>query len=1167
MHLLRPLAVVGIVLFALCAGAAPVFEEEFSDGDAHWRPFMTDGAWSCADGVLSSRGTEEYAGRLADIEPVTDVLMEVEVRCGDSARRNFGLALRVREDHSRVTIRYYDRMDALEIIAFEQDKPAHIERMQLGLGVQPGMWLHFKAAALGDLVLAKCWPATADEPDWQVRMRYADVRPGRVGLIAHDGTHADFRKVRVTWGDALADMRQQLDAERAAYLAHMNEGLSLEILPTPFVMRENGLRQVVVRTVFEKDVIPVDGTLHVVTDGPELTYAVKADEYAPDGWRLYVPEPQQPGELHVRFDTETGKQLEAQCALRPAKPWTFYMTPHTHYDIGYTEPQPEVIDRLAREMNEAIRFCNETIDWPPECRYRWNVEVSSLVDQFAKRYPEQMDTLMKLVREGLIEICGYYLNMPTELTGHEETIRCLYYAEELRRRYGVTIDTVMIDDVPGYAWALADLFVEAGMPRAAFRANSIRGQFLWYREGAVPRPFYWQGPAGKRLFVWYTDSYREGNFFREPGLHEDAFLGIIQRNEATGTPVTDIQLRMGGDNLPPDLDASINARAWNEKYLWPRVVVATNREFLETLEAKYGGNAPTVSGDIPSWWAEGPASTAVETGLVRLTHDRLVSAEALWTLATLYAPGTPYPHDRIRQAYDSMIHFDEHTWGASESVREPHGEGTRVQWAWKAEQAYQAARLTESLEKEALVILAACVPSASDEGVAVWNTMGVEGRGLVSLRQADGFPVSAQIVRAVDVRTSQTTPTQWDPETNTLHFLADGVPAFGCALYRLESGEVQKASGETGNNILENARYKLSFSPDTNLWTSFVDKQRGRELLDPNAEWKGNQTIREIPQGGREVIDKKQAVTFDRTASAPCQLLARQSGPVYQSLTFETSLPGCPRIVQTYRLFPEWLDIEDVFYKEEVLDPESIAIAFPFNIEKPAFRVQIADATMRPGLDQLTYSCQDFYSIQHWATVSSNDVCILWAPIDAPLVSFSALNMYRWADRLEFDRGHIYSLVMNNCWTTNFRAAQDGAIRFRYRIATAAGNLSATAASALAWRPFYPLIPLRPTNGATGSDACPPLITIEGAPVTISCVKRAESSEAIIVRILELDGHAGTRTLRIALSKGLRLTEAYTATPAEARIAPLPINGDAVLVDIPAHGIVTVGLVVDRAQN
>ena len=87
---------------------------------------------------------------------------------------------------------------------------------------------------------------------------------------------------------------------------------------------------------------------------------------------------------------------------------------------------------------------------------------------------------------------------------------------KIRDEYGIKIDTATLNDVTGYTWALVDLFNQIGIDKIALRANSIRGLFTWSRRGAVPRPSYWEGPAGGKMLMWYTDSYREGDFFRNP---------------------------------------------------------------------------------------------------------------------------------------------------------------------------------------------------------------------------------------------------------------------------------------------------------------------------------------------------------------------------------------------------------------------------------------------------------------------------------------------------------------------------------------------------------------------------------------------------------------------------------------------------------------------------
>jgi hypothetical protein len=87
----------------------------------------------------------------------------------------------------------------------------------------------------------------------------------------------------------------------------------------------------------------------------------------------------------------------------------------------------------------------------------------------------------------------------------------------------------------------------------------------------------------------------------------------------------------------------------------------------------------------------------------------------------------------------------------------------------------------------------------------------------------------------------------------------------------------------------------------------------------------------------------------------------------------------------------------------------------------------------------------------------------------------------------------------------------------------------------------------------------------EGEPVTVSCVKRAESSDAVIVRLLELDGHAGVRRFHFNVPTGQRVKEAYVATPTEVPVVPVSVDGDIVTVEVPARGVVTIGVVLAGA--
>ena len=1145
-----------------------VFRDDFSNGLGRWRQYWEAKQWVVADGVLQNEGKSAESVLLATFPSAADVVMEADVRIADSGRLNFGLVLRAERALTFLLIGYHDRSNKLELHRYELGIPSKVRAADGKVMFMPGRWYRVKAAAIGDMVLGKMWPVGSDEPGWQLRAPSGDSGAGGVGVMTLDASPVEFANVHVRSGAAIEELKEAWAAERASYEAHLREVLELELDPTPLVLRapDGPMRRIDLRALANGEPALVDGTLTASFGNANKDYPIRKTDLVKGTYQLLIPEPSDPSELRVKFTTSIGKTVEGRCTVKPAREWTFYMTEHTHYDIGFTAPQPIVIERLSRDMDNVVPFVEETADWPEESRFKWTVEVSGLLRNYVERHSEQeVARLMDLVRQGSVEICGYYLNMPTELVGHEELIRCLYYAREVREKYNVVIDTAMIDDVPGYAWALPEVFVEAGISRAAFRANSIRGQFLWYREGAVPRPFYWESPDGSRLFTWYTDSYREGNFWRQPGLQEEWFIRIIRRNEAAGCWVNDIQLRMGGDNLAPDLDVSRNVRAWNEKYIWPKTVVATNRDFLEALEKRYGHRCQTFRGDIPSWWAEGPASSAMETGINRLGHDRLVSAETLWAAAWLSDPDIDYPRGTINAAYDNMIHFDEHTWGASDAVRAPKSRNTRVQWGLKARYAYTARDLTDELQDDALGRLSRSIAAPGAHSVAVWNTLAWPRTDVVELSLLDTPFAGVSRLAVTDARTGEAVPAQVTDDGTTAVFVARDLPPVGYAVFTVARTSAEPPeSPQPPERTLENEFYRIELSKELDGIASWHDKQLNRELLDAKADFRGNQALHEKPIGGRIAIGRKKPVEFERTASMSGTMVQRVSGRVFQQLTFKTSLPGCPEIRQTVRLYNDLklVDISNVVAKDEIVEPEGVYFAFPFDVPTPTIRFQIADAVMQPGKDQLALTCHDFYSIQQWADVAGDGFGIVFAPLEAPLVVPSDLNVYKWADKLTFDKGHLYSLALNNYWFTNFRAVQSGQIPSRYRLTSYAGGHDPIRATQFAWQPFYP--PLTSWLTADGRGTWPvagSLIRAEGDPVVISCIKVAESGDAIIVRLLEMRGQPSRCKLTFTLPVRRQVTRAYAATVLEEPGQSLPVSGNAVTVELRPNEIFTVGVV------
>ena len=127
-------------------------------------------------------------------------------------------------------------------------------------------------------------------------------------------------------------------------------------------------------------------------------------------------------------------------------------------------------------------------------------------------------------------------------------------------------------------------------------------------------------------------------------------------------PLDVLHLRVQGtiaDNAAPSPIPARIARAWNERYAFPELRTATNREFFEALPQD---DLETFTGDWADWWADGLGSSARAIGFNRRAQAAVRTGQTLAVLS-----GSTVDADA---AYERIALFDEHTWGAAH----PRGE-------------------------------------------------------------------------------------------------------------------------------------------------------------------------------------------------------------------------------------------------------------------------------------------------------------------------------------------------------------------------------------------------------------------------------------------------------------------------------------------------------------
>jgi alpha-mannosidase len=841
-----------------------------------------------------------------------------------------------------------------------------------------------------------------------------------------------------------------------------------------------------------------------------------------------------------------GQTVTAQALTqRPARQLTVYILPHSHTDIGYTEIQTDIEKKQVNNLVEGIEYARQTANYPAGARFVWNVEVLWAADLYVHRLDDQhRAAFFAAVKSGQVALEGMYLNELTGLCRPEELIRLFRYATQLSEQTGVPIDSAMISDVPGCTWGTVPAMAQAGIKYFSTAPNYFDRIGTILREWEN-KPFYWIGPDGKsKVLVWipfwgYAMSHRYGKM--SPQLVEDFYDGLEKR----GYPYNIAHVRWSGhgDNAVPDPAICEFVKDWNAKYAWPQFIISSTSEAFRALEQRYGSQLPRVRGDWTPYWEDGAGSSALETAMNRQSSDRLAQAETLFAMRKPSA----YPAAAFEDAWDKVLLYSEHTWGAWCSVSGPERKETREQWEIKQSYARQADQQSRELLELALAVKAE-VPTGRGPAVDVFNTLSWPRSELVVLSRM----LSAAGDRVLDDR-GRPLPSQ-RLNSGELAFLARDVPPFAARRYRLTAGSPHfEARATAAGSVLDSGSVRVRVDQKTGgivelaakgIIGNFADTSDGEALND--YRYLTGDNLQDLKRNG------------------PVTVRVGENGPLRASLIIESDAPGCKKLRRELRVVAgrDYVEVVNLVDKERLAaksymakeGKESVNFAFPFNVPGGDLRLDIPLGVMRPEDDQMPSACKNWFTVGRWADVSNPERGITWVTLDAPLVQVGGLtatllnsqtNPDVW--RKKVDRTQkLYSWAMNNHWGTNYRAYQEGPTIFRF-ILRPHRKPNPAESSRFATGFSQPLLPTR-----AGSQPPPtvPLLRIEPADVLVTALKPSDDGKAWMVRLLGASTETRSATLRWG---DLRPKAMFLSDTGEK-----PGKGVSGSIEVPAWGLVTV---------
>jgi hypothetical protein len=814
--------------------------------------------------------------------------------------------------------------------------------------------------------------------------------------------------------------------------------------------------------------------------------------------------------------------------------------------------------------------------------------------------PALIDRFLAMEKVGRIEVTGMFANL-TPLLDSDELIESFQLLRTLRNDYGITVTSAMNCDVNGENWPLVDLLHDLGIEGFTMAINTHFGGAPLNR----PDVFHWQGPSGKTIMAYNGWTYDTGWRYGIGRSHEEFennwWPRVLQRLDEIDyqLPVVMAQsYHPFGDNGSAFEGFTRWIDEWNASGKGPRIKFATPRMWWAAVK-QHADKLRTHRGDWTDFWNFGCASSAREQTINRYSRTRLRTADAL--SGALQAGGLsgsdPWLERSQRlhreSAWQNLILWDEHTWGADTSVRQPDGEDTASQWNHKAQYAYAARSQSLLLQRDALAALARSVERSGDDDILVVNSLPWARTIAADLPEwvlkQRGTPDDSTAGRQFQDRQPSVTahpPTvePLDKESAMRTRSAIGpieVPAFGYAVVpRGDVVEYKFLEGILEDSVIETPRYRLVFDRERGGITSWYDRLLDCEWVDSDAGYTFNGFVHE------EVADRdhpwpRQRMFYMNWPSPDIErargwksawrVRRRAAQEVVSHNVLRTPLgveivqtlvaPGIFGKLLQSTFVPNYSDYVE-FRAQWVMGqdphPEATYLLFPFRLPSAQARFDLGGQAVLPDVDQLPGVCRDYFTTQNWVDFNDGRRGVTVATPENPMVQLGGFHFGDNQYHFQLERAMLLGWVTNTYWETNFRAHQPGLVTARYRVRPYGGTFDESAAHRFGLEAANdaPLLQqLGEPHGELRLPVAGSLLTLPKPPVVVMHVKPAYDGNGAIVRLLNASDEAQNATIGSGL---VQIGQAQRCDLLENVLGPLPVENGSVQVTLQPREMVAV---------
>ena len=822
---------------------------------------------------------------------------------------------------------------------------------------------------------------------------------------------------------------------------------------------------------------------------------------------------------------------------------TLYVVGYAHLDTEWRWEYPEVIsDYLAKTMHANFDLFEK---YP---HYIFNFSGANRYHMMKEYFPADYEKVRHWVKAGRWFPAGSSMEENDVNSPSPESIirQVLYGNEYFRHDFGVTSAEFMLPDCFGFPASLPSILASAGVK--GFSTQKLTwGSFAPVGGPASPEktpkgiPFnvgIWDGPGDKSVLaafnpmtysgtIYYDLSKSSRQFAKNPN-----FVDWPQRLEldakATGVPL-DYHYYGTGDIggspsepsvklleaiitksqtvLPAPLDRTDLDEEQAAEGSGPAIQVGNgpvrvvsskaDQMFLDILKAGASSLLPHYQGDLElTNHSAGSLTSQAAHKQWNHKNELLADAAERASVAAEWLGGPAYPQSQLNEAWRLVLGGQFHDIMAGTATPKSY------EYSWN-DDAIAMNQFANVVESSTSAIAAGLNTQAEGTPVVVYNPLNIARQDVVEATLA--FAQAAPKAVRVYGPDGKEVPSQMDPgaASTQVLFLAT-VPSVGYAVYDVRPAETSTAESadlKVSESSLENSRYRVTLNADGDV-SSIFDKSLKRELLASPARL-ALQTERPFNYPGWNMDWVDQQKPPRGYVSGPAQIRVLESGPVRVAIEVTRETEDS-KYVQTIRLAAgdagnrlEFANAIDWKTKEAALKA-----TFPLTASNPLATYNWGVGTVDRGnnnADRFEAASHQWFDLtdksgSYGVTVLSDGKTGSDKPDDHTL----RLTLI-YTPGMGDGNGHDYADQMTQDW---------GHHEFIYGLASHAGKWTEGKTDWQAQRLNSPLIAFQSSRHPGDLGKTFSLVRLDSDHVLVTAVKKAEESNEVVVRLIEMRGES-----------------------------------------------------------